>query len=261
MVFAVAGIGIVFAGAIWAANRYQGAYTEKNAKLFLNLVATKTQQLVNQTHKILLDLSRAKALQTADRTACNDLLASQLKQYEEYSGFVFADAQGNVVCSAPLTSEPINIGDRLHFKRALGGKFASGEWIVGRLTGETILPFGYPVLNSEGRVAGVVNAGLNLTWLSKWISRVGLSGDMRAWIMDPDGTVLAHYPKPERVGQNASDSEIFDHIMAARAEGKDEDVFNIEGLDGVKRIYAFRTITDPAAFGGLLELYVVAGIR
>lgn len=261
-ILGVIGVFVFLLGAAYAADRYSAMRAEQRAKLHLNLAVTKTENLVNQTHKILFDLSRTKAITTRDRAACTKLLKSYAARYKEYNGFLLADANGDVVCSNHPLTGPVTIADRSHFKAVMeNGKFVSGEWIISRLNSEAILPFGYPVLDSNGRVGGMIGAGLNVAWLSEWAGTLGLPAGARFWLAGPRGMVIAHYPKPERVGEDVSEAEVFSRIEALRLEGKTEGVFKATGLDEVRRVYAFRTISDPKSFGGILELYVVVGIR
>jgi hypothetical protein len=61
-----------------------------------------------------------------------------------------------------------------------------------------VINFGYPVIDGAGRVAGVVYAGLDLSWLSRLLAKARLPENSTITVVDVAGLVLARYPEPER---------------------------------------------------------------
>ena len=114
-IFTISGIVLILGVFLYFVEYYQADRSEKQAKLFLNLGATKVQRLINQTHEVLFDLSRSRVIKTRDRIACTELFNSYVERYKEYNGFLLADAKGDVVCSNHLLAGSGNIADPAPF--------------------------------------------------------------------------------------------------------------------------------------------------
>jgi signal transduction histidine kinase len=73
-------------------------------------------------------------------------------------------------------------------------------------------------------------------------------------IMDVQGTILARYPNPEEwVGERLPEDALLQAIQAAPGDGTAE----VEGLDGIKRLYAFTRLRSVGEAGGA---YLSVGI-
>jgi signal transduction histidine kinase len=155
------------------------------------------------------------------------------------------------------TADPVNgrvnLGDRLYFQRVLQTKkFATGGYMVGRVTGKPALAFGYPVWNEQGGLQRVVYASLELSRLSDALAQVPLPVEGSVVVLDRFGTILARQPEPGRwVGGSLSNSPLVKHML-----GQKQSVFEAEGAEGVQQLYAVTRIADGSPDG----LFVGVGI-
>jgi len=88
--------------------------------------------------------------------------------------------------------------------------------------------------DSNGRLAGVIFAGLDLTWLSDHLKGNGLPPTSSKLIADREGNIIARLPRPEEyVGKNMRGSH--ERIMDGGEAGWEE----VTGVDGVTRIFGY----------------------
>src|SRR5262249_51129190 len=113
--------------------------------------------------------------------------------------------------------------------------------------------FGYPILSRSREVSGVVFAALDLVWLTQLAGDARIPDGASLSILDSQGTILARFPDTERwTGKPVPDAPLF-QILQLREQATRE----LEGVDGVKRLYAFTTLSDKPKSG---QIYVVVGI-
>jgi signal transduction histidine kinase len=218
----------------------------------VQLVSSDHQRLIDGTRHLLVALAHVPAVRGGDADECERFLSALLKDNPLYAGLGVADRTGEVSCSAPPRDQPVNIADRAYFRAAMDTRdFAIGEFQIGRVTHKAIIPFGYPSLDAEGRVQGVVVATMALAWLNHLMAAAELPEDAVLVVIDRNGTIIARYPNPQVwVGQSGSSDPLFE-VMRVRGQGTAE----LSGMDGIPRIYAF------TGFRGLPEAgYVSIGI-
>jgi diguanylate cyclase (GGDEF)-like protein len=84
-------------------------------------------------------------------------------------------------------------------------------------------------------------ATLDLGWVAREATAVGLGALTRVTLWDETGRTLLRHPDPEGfVGRDASASEVWRAIKAARGEGTAE----ADGGDGVRRLYGFTRLAQ-----------------
>ena len=135
-------------------------------------LATLQQTLISNTRQILESLAQLPQVQRRDRDGCNALFAGLLKQSPHYSVMVAADPEGQVFASAPAAPGPVNVADRLWFKKAIQTRaFFVGEPVMGRISGKYNLNMSYPILDNTGRFQGAVVIGVDLDWLGGLLAK------------------------------------------------------------------------------------------
>ncbi|MFZ5854571.1 MAG: ATP-binding protein [Chloroflexota bacterium] len=207
-----------------------------------SLAAASQEQLLVATRDVLLVLAATPAVNRASDGECSAFLARLLPAYRDYANLGVADRAGNVVCSAiPLTA-PVSIADRRYFRRAIETHdFALGEFQVGRIAGEPTLNAGYPLLDPDGTIRGVVYAAIRLSRLSQIAAGSELPPGATITLSDRNGTILARHPDPAAwVGRQLPETPL---IRAMRDFGGGS--IEAAGIDGVTRVYAFRTLAIP----------------
>lgn len=227
---------------------------EKDAMNLVRLAAREQGQLIASTHQLLMSLAQLPAIRAPGTAFCDRALAELLKPYPYYTNFGVAASNGRVYCSALPLSQPVNIADRSYFQRAVEKRdFGLGDYQVGRITGIPAINFGYPVKSDGGNVQAVVYAALNLSWLNRLATGIELPAGSTLTVADSRGTILARHPEPEKwVGKPMAEAPLIKQMLGPHGEGTAE----LEGLDGVTRLYAFAPLHD----GPSGSAYVSVGV-
>jgi signal transduction histidine kinase len=204
-------------------------------------LATVQETLINSTRQLLADLAQDPQVQRRDGAACNLLFAEVLKQCPYYAAVAAADPKGQVFACAPAVQGPVNIGDRLYFRKAIEtGGFVVGEPILGRVSKKYSIDFAYPILDAAGRPHGVLIAGLDLHWLGNLLAKSDFPPGTAMGLTDGTGKVLFRYPEPLKyIGKMLPEALI--QAMAAGNEG----VAAGMGLPGEERLFAFTRLAPP----------------
>ncbi len=130
-----------------------------------------------------------------------------------------------------------------------GAEFVVDRYAVGWESAEPFLGLGVPVRAADGRVVGVVVAGLSLEAVTRTVEAMLAPGDRAILLADREGTVLARVPRLDgAVGRPFRPETRF--LLDASRPG----VATIHALDGVSRLVGF---VPPAAAGN--GLYVGVG--
>jgi PAS domain S-box-containing protein len=180
-------------------------------------------------------------------------------------GFVLADEHGNAESSAYLrrSVKPINVRDREHFRIHIGqdsGKVFIGKPVVGRLSGQWVIPVTRRINKADGTFGGVAIALIEPGRFTDVlhdakrrpldiISLVGLDGITRARLK---GTTAS-------TGEDIGKSPLF----AERARRPVGNYLSEGQLDNVARLISYRTLPDyqVMVIVGSAEADVLAGTR
>src|SRR5206468_11218262 len=108
------------------------------------------------------------------------------------------------------------------------------------VSGEKMIHFAHQFHNSNGEVAGVVYAGLDLKWLAEHLKERGLTSSQSILIADRLGNIIARLPNGDAlVGKNMRKSH--EVIMAGNTAGWEEPA----GVDGDRRIFGYVPVALP----------------
>jgi diguanylate cyclase (GGDEF)-like protein len=219
----------------------------------VHLASADYERLVESTRQLLGTLARLPGSRA--RADCNTLFAELKESYSHYANLGAVRPDGRVYCSAVGLKGQVDVADRSYFRRALETRdFVVGDYQIGRITGKSVIVFGYPHYDKTSRLQSVIFAALDLAWLNRLASRAPLPKGTTLTILDSAGTILNHWPDTASwIGKSMADSTLSWTILASRGEGTTE----AEGLDGVRRLYAFTPLLDSASGG---RLYVSVGI-
>ncbi|MEJ5197774.1 MAG: GAF domain-containing protein, partial [Anaerolineae bacterium] len=213
-------------------------------------VSAQQDLLTESTHQLLAGLARLHEIREGNAEGCSAHLSALIHENPIYANIIVVDPQGDLWCSAVPSTGPVNFADRAWFQEAMRTRqFATGGYVMGRLTGKPLANFTYPLLDERGQVQTIIAAGLDLAWLDRYLAQVPLPEGAMFMVLDAQGTILARTLEGEQwVGKTAPEAEIVRIVLAQRAAGTVE----AAGVDGVRRLYAFTPLTG----GG----YVLAGI-
>src|SRR5689334_17763944 len=191
-------------------------------------------ELREGARQLLLALAQLNTLKTRQPGGCSPLFSKLKAHFANYSLLGAADTSGRTFCTSDPSSYS-SVADQPFFERAMAQPgLAVGNYWVDPVNGRRMIHFAERFEDDEGRVAGVVFAGLDLAWLSDHLKERGLSATASILIADREGNIIARLPHPDLlVGKNMRKSH--EAIMDGDQAGWEEAV----GVDGTTRIFGY----------------------
>jgi PAS domain S-box-containing protein len=180
--------------------RREEATWSRRPQRMLQLASREEDQLIGQTRQLLLAVSESAAAQAGQWQACYSLLTELGSNHPAYANLGVVRTNGEVVVAVPGPVEPGNQSGRRFFRQALEtGAFAIGEYGAGTTNAKATVTFGCPVIDTAGRVQGVVFAALDLSWFGRWVAEAAPQLPKTATVteLDHQGAVLTRYALPE----------------------------------------------------------------
>jgi signal transduction histidine kinase/CheY-like chemotaxis protein/HPt (histidine-containing phosphotransfer) domain-containing protein len=184
--------------------------------------------------QLLVALGELDEVQKRDTAECGATFAKLKVRFESYVRIGAADATGKVFCSSGPVIEA-SVAETEFFKRAMAGEgLAVGNFFVDPATKEKMIHFAERFYDPNGKVAGIVFAGLDLKWLAEHLKERGLTPSQSILIADRLGNIVARLPNGEAlVGKNMRKSH--EDIMDGSTAGWEE----AAGVDGLTRIFGY----------------------
>jgi signal transduction histidine kinase len=228
-----------------------------SARRVVKLAAASQKQHFEATRQLLATLALLPQVRPDRAAECLALFTNLLRLHPIYANIGGLDAEGKVFASAkePATNQ-LDLSDRAYFKLARDtGKFAVGEYQIGRITGRPTFNMAHP-LRVDGKFVGVVFAALDLKWLNQLAARADLPESTTLTLIDRQGTILVRYLSPDPgkswIGYTIT-NKLFLKFLAEGTEGTGP----FRGLDGMMRLYAWTALSRT---GGLPDAKVFVGI-
>jgi class 3 adenylate cyclase len=190
-------------------------------------------ELREGARQMLLVIAQLEAVKLREPEACRTLLAKLKSHYPNYSQLAAADTDGRIFCASGPTAA--SVADQSFFTRAMAHDgLAVGNYWVDPITSQKMIHFAQQFDDSNGRLAGVAFAGLDLAWLSDHLKENGLPATTSKLIADRRGNIIARLPHPEEfVGKNIRGSH--ERIMDGGEAGWEE----VTGVDGITRVFGY----------------------
>ena len=226
---------IVYSG--YERQRHDVEMTKANALTMAQVLGNDHENDMEATRRFLMTLARLPVLQNRDAAACNKLFRELLRDNQHYSTIAAADREGRMFASA-LPFGSINLWQKKYFQEAVRTKtFSAGEYSIGQISRRAVLPFAYPVTDSGGRVEGVVLVGLDLEKYGRSFVKISqFPKGSTLNLLDRNYTRLYRYPDNEKFAGKTDLPEMIRQISKGPREG----IFTTVGVDGVRRIFAYR---------------------
>jgi len=238
LVFAVVlpALGIIIYSS-YERQRHDVERTKADALIIAQGLGNDHENDVEATHGFLKTLARLPVLRSRDAAACNKLFRELLRDNPQYTTIYAADRYGRMYANA-LPFSSISIKQSNYFQEAVRTKsFSAGNYFIGKITGRAVQPFAFPVTDSGGRVTGVVAVGLDLEKYGRGFEKITqLPKGSTLNLLDRNYTRLYRYPDNERYIGQADLPEIIRQLSKGPREG----VFTAVGVDGTRRIFAYR---------------------
>ncbi|MBI4492018.1 MAG: HAMP domain-containing protein [Chloroflexi bacterium] len=161
------------------------------------------------THAVAADNNIVQAILDDAPERAGPVLAALLANNPRLDGLGIIDVAGTsrvggLVGMAAIGS---SVADRDWFQQAMATRQPYlGAPVISRASGRAVVPYGVPVLDSQGRVRAVIGGSISLAALSDAITSLGGGATARASLTDTrqGGIILAH-PDPERILQPISE--------------------------------------------------------
>jgi signal transduction histidine kinase/HAMP domain-containing protein len=216
--------------------RARQAEVQNQALSLAKLAAAEQQQIVQGIRQVLIAMSELPSIKTRDSQACNAYLAAMQQRFPAFITFLVSDLNGKSFCDTNSDHRPVTIAARAYFANILKtGAFTVGEFSSGLSTSRNVLQFALPFYGDDGRMGGVIVAGLSLDWLADYIARKGVPEGAALAITDRNGTYLARYPHNDRfVGTKMPGDKYL--------KMDDRGAVDILDIDGVERIEGYSAL-------------------
>jgi signal transduction histidine kinase/HAMP domain-containing protein len=217
---------------------------QNQALSLARLAAAEQQQIVQGIRQVLIAMSELPSIKARDSQACDTYLAAIQQRFPAFIRFLVTDLNGRSFCNTNSDHRPINIAARPYFANIVKtGQFTVGEFSKGLATDRNIVQFALPFYGDDGRMGGVIVAGLGLDWLADYIARKGVPEGAALAITDRYGIYLARYPHNERfVGTKMPGDRYL--------KMDDRGAVDILDIDGVERIEGYSALRADS--GGLV---------
>ena len=163
------------------------------------------------------------------------------------------NVRGGLVASSLPETRPYSVADRSWFQgvaRTLD--CTQGEFVVSRTTQRPAVTLGCPVLDTAGRLVGVMGVVTGFDWFEKRAASLSLSPGSTVCIVDAQGNIRAHFPKPAK-----EYAKFIPNVQTAMAQiHHGQTIHKRLDQDGVERIFAYSPLTAQPG----QELYVRVGV-
>lgn len=223
----------------------------QNALRLAHFASANQERLLEGTRQFLIAMSQSQDIRSGNPHECHVYLRRLLEQYGKgYTNLGVTDAEGVVRCSG-IAGQQMTIGDRSYFTMAIRNRtFAVGDYVLSRRTGGPALGFGYPLIDPDGRVRGIVYATMNLHDLNASLTDEQWPASVRLTVTDRHGAVIARHPDADHwLGRTLPTDDRVNRLIASATEGTTE----VE-KDGEARLIGFVRVTKPADTGFIVRV-------
>jgi len=127
-------------------------------------------------------------------------LATAMKEIGgHYENIIVIDSKGVIYADGTQGSyKGISVADREYFKTAKSGKPNIGQVVKSRATGNPIVPIASPIKSPSGEIVGVAALVMKIDALIEKITETKIGKTGYAFMVDKDGSVIAH-PKRDLI--------------------------------------------------------------
>ena len=209
---------------------------ENDALQALHGLAHDHERAVESARHFLMTLINIPDIYNLKVSASNRLLGELEKQNLLYGNIFVVDARG-MLSSSAIPTAPMDLRYRKYFQDVLRTKnFSAGEYAVGRIIHRPVIHFAYPVFNTGKHFKGVIAVAIDLEHYAEAFTRTRL----------PEGSVFGIYDHKHirlyRSQESKKYAGVIDspHMIRHMTSGPAEGVFTAVGVDGVKRLNAYK---------------------
>lgn len=218
---------------------------EQHARLLLGSMRIEEEAARRQAQQLLASMARSNDLQQLDPKSCSGIAQRLQQSVDTFANIGAVLPDGEVFCSAVPGRGPVNVADRHWFQDSLSATgLSAGEFVVGRMSGQPAVVFGYPLRAADGKLRAVLFASTNIAWFDRLIRTFDLPTGWNALLLSADGRVVSHFPDPERWRGAQLTAPAIEQLRAALQVGTGQ--LTMPWLDGSTRSF----FIAPVALAG-----------
>ena len=237
----------------WEDRRRAVSGWEERSQQLMQIASREEDELIGGTRQLLLAIAESGPVRFGNRRGSRELLGEVLRSYPRYANFGVVQTNGEVLASAVEPRGPASEADREFFRRALNSRaFVIGDFPAGPMHDQSWLNFGYPIFDRFGRFQGVVFAGLDLTWFSRFGSELPAQLPKEAtWTeIDSKGRILVRYPALRKwAGEPLPGSAMLKTVLDNK-----KGIIEASDRERIKTFYAFASRHSELSRGNVVTL-------
>ncbi len=200
------------------------------------------EEEVNDGLRILEALVTLPVIRNGDTESCQRALATLSTMLEEGRLLARTLADGTQDCTTRNPgAPPVNVADNPLFLaiRETNAPLV-GPFIRSPQSNELLQPVNVPIQTESGEFLGVLSAALRMRWFDWLVTSVSATDGAVVSLSTPGGVLLRRVPDDAASQIAHPDSPI---AMAMRENPRG--VIEADGIDGVRRVWAFTRLASP----------------
>ncbi|MDF1613675.1 sensor histidine kinase [Desulfurivibrio dismutans] len=220
-------------------SRAAQAKTHRDAFFLVDNLATQQLLITESIRAMFQTMAQLPQVRSLDQPACDLLFGKLLQDIPYLVNIGLFDPRGDVVAVGRPVKPFNNAGSRQFREAVATGEMATGEFTIGRISGQPSFQFAFPVRDEENRLLGVLQAGFVLDVFNETFSRAGLPPQTVLGILDHQGRRLYRFPPTEEFpAGDLAPAHLLTHFYGADRQG----TLLAGGGDGRPRLFAFQQL-------------------
>ena len=169
---------------------------QQECSLAMREIASTYTNLMMDTRRLLDTIAEMPAVRDGRLDGSTGLLTRLMIRNPQYNTLQITNASGLIRASGSYLPQGVSVADRKYFQDTLKRRtFSAGEYIMGRTTRRAMINFAAPILDEDGQLTSVVQAGYDLTHLVQVLRPLKLPEGATVVVCDHAGRVLARLPE------------------------------------------------------------------
>jgi diguanylate cyclase (GGDEF)-like protein len=237
--------------------RLETAYTD--AMDIAKRSADAQLEVVNATRALLQVVARSYVTLVSAGQPCEKFIAGLATDVPWIRGFSIVGANDRIICSTRPDAIGLDVSDRPFIQEARRSwGFVLSDYVVTRPNTQPTIIAAYPTLGKDESVNAIILAPFDLQWIGRLAAMVGQRSGASVFVVDGGGTVISGIFDRD----NISGRRFAEHPLIRDVLQRHEGTTSAEGLDGIRRIFAFTPLagTDARVVVGFDEHEVVSRI-
>ena len=229
--------------AVWAWTGTRAEHQDEvrqEARAVAATAAASLEQYFTGLDALAASLVRYPAVRAFDRVACDALFAQLLPTQTMVFNVVLADANGTLHGSALPTAYATHVSAKWPIVAQViaSGRPAMADVPATHASGPLTATLAYPVWGADGRVAGVLAIGVNVSLLETLFAGIPLAKGSSITLTDRRSRVLARFPDEARFLGTVIDARPVEPRDVPAAVER-------AGIDGVVRFFGNVIVARP----------------